>query len=147
MDRKYRGQSIVEFALISVTLVTILAFTVDFARAFSAHITIGNMARAGAQVGTISEFLGADSKPAARSMIENGALAEADSIYGVTPSVDTRLCMDSAGYELVQVRVTYDFTPFMAIGPIGDTFELERHAEMRAQMFNPNAVEFNDSCF
>jgi hypothetical protein len=147
MHRRHSGQSLIEFALISMVFLLILAITVDFARAFSAHITIGNVARAGAQAGTISEFLGAESKAGAKQLIRNTALAEQSTIYGTSPEIDSRLCMDSAGYELVQVRVRHDFVPLIPIGPISGPFPLERHVELRAQMMNPEDVPFDDSCF
>jgi hypothetical protein len=79
-------------------------------------------------------------------LIEDGAYAEQSSIFGGTPTVTSALCEDADGYQLVQVRVTYDFQPLLAIGPIAGTYRLERQVEMRAQLSDMRAA-FDESCF
>jgi hypothetical protein len=144
--RAHKGQALVELAFISLILVFLLAVTVDFSRAFSAHLTIGNMARAGAQAGSIGGVLGAGDAAETKNLIENAAYAEESLIFGGSPSVDSRLCVDASGYELVQVRVTYDFQPLLAIGPIAGPYTLERKVELRAQLSDVGAT-FGETCF
>jgi Flp pilus assembly protein TadG len=143
---EHDGQSVVELAFISLIVVFLLAVTVDFSRAFSAHLTIGNMARAGAQAGSIGGVLGAEDAAETKNLIENAAYAEESLIFGGSPSVDSRLCVDTSGYELVQVRVTYDFQPLLAVGPIAGPYTLERKVELRAQLSDIGA-SFNEACF
>jgi hypothetical protein len=144
--RADEGQSIVELALITLTVVLMLALTIDFSRAFSAYLTIGNMARAGAQAGTIAGVLGAESSAEAKTLIEEVAFEEESLIFGGSPTVQSALCEDASGYELVQVRVSYDFSPLLAIGPISGPYTLQRQVDMRAQLADMRA-EFNESCF
>jgi hypothetical protein len=145
-SREHEGQSVVELAFITLIVVFLLAVTIDFSRAFSAHLTIGNMARAGAQAGSIGGVLGAEDAAETKNLIESTAYAEESLIFGGTPSVDSRLCRDASGYELVQVRVTYDFQPLLAIGPIAGPYALERTVELRAQLSDIGA-SFDEACF
>lgn len=141
----FRGQSVVEFAVASVVVILLLVITVDFSRAFSAYLTVGNMARAGAQAGSINGVLGAESKDDAEALIEEVAYQEQSLIFGGTPTVDSRLCQDSSGHDLVQVRVRHDFEPLFAIGPISGPYPIERKVELRAQIADMRA-EFDGSC-
>lgn len=129
----------------SVVVVLLLVITVDFSRAFSAYLTVGNMARAGAQAGSINGVLGAESSEDAEELIEDVAYQEQSLIFGGTPTVSSRLCQDSSGHDLVQVRVSHDFEPLVAVGPIAGPYRIERHVELRAQLADMRA-EFDDSC-
>ena len=143
---RHKGQSIVELAFISLIAVSLLVATIDVSRAFSAHLTLGNMARAGAQAGSVSAVLGAETTGEAKALIENGAKDEDSLLLGGEPTVESRLCVDSADYKLVQVRVSYEFEPLVGIGPLAGPFTLERQVEMRAQMTDMRS-EFTESCF
>ena len=135
--RRGRGQALVEFALLALTLVLMLAGAVDLGRAFSAWIAMGNMARAGAQYGTIIPLV----DPAARSESEfeagmvQAALAEQPSIFGVAPEVNAEWIDGDAC--LARVTVTYDFEPILQIPPILSSITLERKAQMRIQYVPP----------
>lgn len=135
--RLRRGQALVEFALLALILVLMLAGAIDLGRAFSAWIAMGNMARAGAQYGTIVPLV----DPAAKSQSEfeagmvQAALAEQPSIFGAIPSVDAEWV---DGPEcLARVTVTYDFGPILQIPPIPSSITLTRSAQMRIQYVPP----------
>ncbi len=135
--RRGRGQALVEFALLALTLVLMLAGAVDLGRAFSAWIAMGNMARAGAQYGTIIPLV--DPAANSQSQFEAGmvqaALAEQPTIFGSTPDVDAEWI---AGDDcLARVTVTYDFQPILQIPPIPSSITLERKAQMRIQYVPP----------
>jgi Flp pilus assembly protein TadG len=136
MHRRHLGQSLVEFALISTVFVLLLAITVDFARVYSAYISVGNMARAGAQYGTIANSMGATSENEARDGMVAAAYAEQDSIYGVTPDVDATVFEDSDGLCVVRVEVNYDFQPIILIPPIPGSVPISRTAEMSGQILD-----------
>jgi Flp pilus assembly protein TadG len=136
MHRKYRGQSLVEFALISTIFVFFLAVTVDFARVYSAYITVGNMARAGAQHGTIANQMGATTQAEAEAAMVAAAYAEQDSIYGVAPDVEAEAFEDANGLCVVRVEVSYDFQPLILIPPIPGSIPISRTAEMSGQIMD-----------
>jgi Flp pilus assembly protein TadG len=136
MRTRKRGQSLVEFALIAVMLALTLALAVDFARVFSAYIMVGNMARAGAQYGTVANQMGDSSANEARNGMIAAAYEEQDSIFGTTPNVRASMYEDSDGLCVVNVDVEYEFSPLLAIPPIPGTITISRSSEMRGQVLD-----------
>lgn len=134
--RKSRGQSLVEFALISTVFVLLLVITVDFARAFSAYIMVGNMARAGAQYGSIGNYMGHDSVADAESAMEIAALDEQGSIFGDAATADASIYEDSDGLCVARVEVEYTFQPIFSVGPISGGVPINRSADMRGQILD-----------
>lgn len=138
--RPRRGQALVEFALLALILVLMLAGAVDLGRAFSAWIAMGNMARTGAQYGTIVPLVDPSSSDGISvGEIEAGmraaALAEQPTIFGSTPDVDAEW-IDGEDC-LARVTVTYNFEPILQIPPIPSSITLERKAQMRIQYVPP----------
>jgi hypothetical protein len=126
------GQSIVELALILPVIVLMLALAADFGRAMTAYITVSSAAREGAAFGMQSSEAAQDVDG-----IRAAVLAEAPSIWGVTPQVTVPTCVDSGlrpngqPYQCVAVRVDYDFEPLISIWPIPNTIPMQRTVEMR----------------
>ena len=116
------------------------AGAVDLGRAFTAWIAMGNMARAGAQYGTIVPLVDPSSSDGISvSEIEEdmraAALAEQPSIFGSTPTVTADWV--SGNDCLARVTVTYDLEPILQIPPIPNSITLERKAQMRIQYVPP----------
>lgn len=135
-----RGQALVEFALLALILVLMLAGAVDFGRAFSAWIAMGNMARAGAQYGTIVPLVDPSSSDGIsvseiQADMVAAALTEQPSIFGSIPTVSAEWITGSAC--LARVTVTYNFEPLLQIPPIPSSITLSRRAQMRIQYVPP----------
>ena len=124
--RKSRGQSLVEFALITPLLILILAVAADFGRAFTAYITIGSAAREGAAYGSASLISSTNT-----SGISSAALGDAQTIWGVSPSVTSTTGTDQWGYRYVQVRVAYTFSSIMTVPGVPDPVNMQRTVRMR----------------
>jgi hypothetical protein len=129
---KSKGQSLVELGLILPMVVMMLALSADFSRAFSAYIAISSGAREGAAYGMQSVQASQDT-----AGMRAAVLAESSTIWGVEPQVSFPGCSDGfsrpdgVGYDCVAVRVTYNFSPLITIGPIPNSIQMERTVEMR----------------
>lgn len=121
-----KGQGLVEMALLTPLLVFILLITVDFARAFSAHIEVTNAARAGAIYGSRSSSNANDA-----AAVRDAALADSPSIFGTAPSVTSSTATDSDGYEQITVRVDYTFSVLTGFPGIPDSINMSRTVQMR----------------
>ena len=119
----------VELAFIVIILTMMLVGTLELGRAFSAWIQVGNMARAGAQYGSIAGVMG---DPLVEQ-VENAVLEEQDSIYGVPPTVASEVYKDEYGYCAVRVTVSYDFSPLVTMNMFPDTLTMSRTSDMRLQ--------------
>lgn len=135
------GQALVEMALIVATVGTLLLAAVDLGRAFSAWIAMGNMARAGAQYGSMAASFGTITPATLRSDIIKVTKEEQSKIFGRSPS---RICAqfldtytDPNGRKTwdVQVSVEYKFKPI--IGVVSEQ-TLTRDAKMRMQWIPAN---------
>lgn len=129
---KQRGQSLVEFALAFPLVVLILLGASDFARAMSAYIELGNMAREGAHYGSINVANSTDT-----TGIQTAALEEVGgSIFGVVPTISSQTgaetFTDPQGnpFQYVRVTVSYTFQPLVSFPPIR-TISMQRTAQMR----------------
>ena len=146
--RSRPGQSLVEFALLATTLVLMLGLAVDGARAFSAWIVMGNMARAAAQYGTIGPIM--DPAVDEEDEIEAGMVAAAEAelndqvlafVFNGTagPDIDAELIEDdpntTVGDCAARATVSYDFEPLFI--PVFPGFEIQRQATMRIQYVPP----------
>jgi hypothetical protein len=112
-----------------IILTVMMAGTLELGRAFSAWIQVGNMARAGAQYGSISAMLGDENLTG----VEAAALEDQGLIYGGTPSVESEVVEDDYGFCAIQVNVSYDYSPIITIGPIPDSITISRSTQMRLQ--------------
>lgn len=124
--RARRGQSLVEFALITPVLMMLLMLAADFGRAFTAYIAISSAAREGASYGSESLVQATNA-----SAVQAAALADAPSIWGTAPTVSTTTGVDTWGYTYVQVTVNYTFTPFTRVPPIPASVAMTRTVRMR----------------
>ncbi len=113
-------------ALLAPLLLFVLLVTIDFARAYSAYIEIGNAARAGAIYGSRSS---SDANDA--SAVRAAALADSPEIFGTTPSVSSSTQRDSDGFEQVTVSVDFTFKTLVSFPGIPDSVDLSRSVEMR----------------
>ena len=99
--RPSRGQALVEFALISIVMLLMLATVVDFGRLFYTQITVENAARAGALVAARdpSSYTGACPPPPADTNRIGCAIAAESRGSGVTVNASevAVTCEDMAG--------------------------------------------------
>jgi Flp pilus assembly protein TadG len=119
----------VELAFIVLMLTVMLAGTLELGRAFSAWIQVGNMARAGAQYGTVAAVSGDENLTG----VGAAALEEQSTIYGVAPTVEWDVINDEYDFCAVDVTVSYEFSPILSIGPIPSSINLSRSTQMRLQ--------------
>jgi hypothetical protein len=106
-----------------------MAGTVELGRAFSAWLQVGNMARAGAQYGSIAAMLGDENLTG----VEAAALEDQGLIYGGTPDIESEVIDDEFGYCAVLVTVSYDYSPVINIGPLPESITISRSTQMRLQ--------------
>lgn len=105
-----RGQAIVEFALVSVLLFTLLFGGLDFGRALNAWAVVTHASREGARVAAVQCTAVADCNLPVRSAIE-GALTGID-----VPAA--RWQMSAGPYvsgRPVNVRIEYDVVPIIPL--------------------------------
>jgi hypothetical protein len=124
--KRHQGQSLVELALVTPLLVLLLLITADAARVFSAHLTIGNAAREGANFASRT-FEAAGNQV----LIEEAVHEESGPIFGQLPTVDSELVEDDFGYCAALVTVSYTFQPLFGFPGLPSEIELSRTAQMR----------------
>ena len=127
--RRSEGQALVELALIVMILTVMMVGTLELGRAFSAWLQVGNMARAGAQYGSIAAMLG--DKDLAE--VGSAALEDQNTIYGVSPDVDWQVINDDYGFCAVEVTVDYRLSTLIPVSPIPSEIDLSRSTVMRLQ--------------
>lgn len=127
--RRWRAQSMVEFALIVPVVLSLFVIAIDLGRAMSAYNQVGGMAREGALYGSLH--------PNNNDDITMAALAES-SLSGTTPTVTSAVEDDTfdipnttTPYQKITVTVTYDFKPLFSFPPLPNTLTLRRSVEMR----------------
>jgi Flp pilus assembly protein TadG len=123
---RYRGQSLVELALITPVLLILILVTVDGARVFSAHIAISNAAREGANYASRNMEAAENT-----ALIEEAVFEESGAIFGQFPVVDSEVLVDDFGYDAVRVDVTYTFETLFNFPGLPNQIELQRTAQMR----------------
>ena len=129
-NRKERGQSLVEMALVFPILLLILASVVDAGRAIDAYITITNAVREGARYAakypTRVEII--------KTRVANEANGSGVNITGVDLTVDNVSVSYPSGSQRggnpVRVQVDYDF-PLYFGGIVGmPMLRLQKYADM-----------------
>ncbi|TVR75831.1 MAG: pilus assembly protein [Sphaerobacteraceae bacterium] len=130
---RYRGQSMVELALITPVLLIMILVTVDGARVFSAQIAISNAAREGANYASRSYDNANNELEVRNSALQE--LGSAGTVFGVAPTVGVEGpddgCVDSFGYDCVRVTVNYEFTTLFNFPGLPNQIDLQRTAQMR----------------
>ncbi|MGA7669053.1 MAG: TadE family protein [Nitrolancea sp.] len=128
--QRYRGQSLVELALVTPILLLLLMISIDVGAAMSAYNTVGSMARQGAYYGS--------QNPDDTTGISSAALGESGAIYGVSPTVSSSVVNDSFNkpgtttpYQTVIVTVTYHYNPIFSFPPMPSSLTIKRQVEMR----------------
>ena len=136
---RHRGQSLVELALITPILLIMILISVDGARVFTAHLSIGNAAREGASVASRNIDNACD-----ELMVRSAALQEvgpAGTIFGTAPTVDIQYpedcgepapsCEDDFGYACARVTVNYQFDLLFDFPGLPGQIDIQRTAQMR----------------
>jgi len=103
--RAYRGQSLVEFALILPILLILLLGIFDFGRAVAAHNSVSNAARSAARVAIVDqndEVVQAAAEKEAVGLVPLAVTLD-DNVNGDSPCVET-VCR-------VSVEVSYQYVP------------------------------------
>lgn len=128
-----RGQTLVEFALVLLLLLLLLAGVVDLGRAFHSYIVITNASREGARYG--SRFPPRSLTDTARiNPIKNTAIQEAAG-SGITLDANkirvlTNPASGASSGDTIRVEIDYDFRPVM-IGLLGvNNITMRRATEM-----------------
>jgi len=120
-SNREQGASLVEFALVALLLVVLLAGIVDLGRAFHSYIVITNASREGARWG--SRFPNDDAG------IQDKVRREAEDAGGLTVNL-IEISGSRASGTPITVTVTYDFPTIMG-GILGmDTITMRRATEM-----------------
>jgi len=119
-----QGASLVEFALVALLLILLLAGVVDLGRAFHSYIVITNASREGARYG--SHFPGHAAGIVAAVQQEaagNGMTLTADNVQVTVPN-------PAHSGDTIRVEVSFDFDTFMG-GILGmNTITMRRATEM-----------------
>lgn len=119
-----QGASLVEFALVALLLILLLAGVVDLGRAFHSYIVITNASREGARYG--SHFPGHAAGIVAAVQQEaagNGMTLTADNVQVTVPN-------PAHSGDTIRVEVSFDFDTFMG-GVLGlDTITMRQATEM-----------------
>lgn len=127
--RKSRGQSIVELAFVTPLLLLMLVIAGDLGRAFTAYLTVGSAAGAGASYAIINEDFANNT-----AGIEAAAMEDAGSIWGGTPTVtvdnDAGNIDPTFNFRWVEVTVAYEFSPMLGIWPMPSSIPMERTVRM-----------------
>lgn len=147
------GQALVELAVVAGFLLLLILALFEFGRAFTAWVQLGNMARAGAQYGSMGAFLSpSDDVDAIEQKMVAAAMDELGNdhtIWGEQPAITvSRIVKDpdstaepgmsaEATPECIAiVRVEYEFHPIFPVPGLPDAVRLARTAQMRVQ-FRP----------
>lgn len=119
-----QGASLVEFALVALLLILLLAGVVDLGRAFHSYIVITNASREGARYG--SHFPGHAAGIVAAVQQEaagNGMILTTDNIQVTVPN-------PAHSGDTIRVEVSFDFDTFMG-GVLGlGTITMRQATEM-----------------
>lgn len=119
--KKTRGQSIVELGFVAPLLIVMIVIAGDLSRAYTAYLTVGSAASAGAT------FAMLDGNSANDAGIIAAAMDDAGLIWGQAPIVAQPVRgVDGFGLEWVEVTVTYEFSPVFRFWPIPGTIPVER---------------------
>jgi Flp pilus assembly protein TadG len=132
--RKHKGQAMAEFALLLPMLLTLVLGGADFARAFSAYVEVGNMAREAAHYASQTLTTADVTNPLNKQKIIQTALDEAGWSSGpdvsVTPTQNTET-YDGLTFHYVKVTVNYKFHPLFPVPPIPSSITMHRTVRMR----------------
>jgi Flp pilus assembly protein TadG len=104
-ERRERGQSLVETAVVLPILLLLLAATVDFGRAFDAYIVLTNAAREGARFGAVNPELTAEE---VQDLVVTDIMGSGTNLTPINES-DIVVIVDGQGEgsEEVTVEVSY----------------------------------------
>jgi Flp pilus assembly protein TadG len=91
-DRRWSGQSIVEFAIAAPVLALMLVAAADIARVFFFSVAVNNAARAGAQYGSQTLISAANT-----SGMETAATNDGSNIPGLTATASQCTCESPSG--------------------------------------------------
>lgn len=130
-----RGQTLAEFALVSLVLMLIVLGVIDFGRAVYARNVIANAAREGARVGVIDPTNTAAISEKVRAHLAAGLGGEGE-VTVTYPYAVTTPFPDSGN---VRVVVTYQYRPVTLLisriidGGTGTGFTLRAQSTMRVE--------------
>jgi Flp pilus assembly protein TadG len=129
-NKKDRGQSMVEFALLLPFLILLIVGTFDLGRAFFSLITITNAAREGARYGTLHPSDEAGMKAAAATEATNSGIPITTSnvVVNCTKDVNGR-CFRGG---VLRVTVNYTFESLLNLF-IPAQINISRFVEMAVQ--------------
>jgi len=113
-DKKARGQGLVEFAVILVAILILIAGVVDLGRAFLAYIALRDAAQEAALYGSIN--------PTATTEIQNRALDVLANRVDTSNVVVTPVTTGTCGNSVNTIEVTILYNNFLVTMPFLGTF-------------------------
>jgi Flp pilus assembly protein TadG len=107
-ERRERGQSLVETAVVLPILLLLVAAIVDFGRAFDAYIVLTNAAREGARFGSVKPTL---AEAEVKQIVVDDVLGSGTNITQMTDFTADNVTVvgQTENAEVVKVTVTYEF--------------------------------------
>ena len=121
-SRKEKGQALVEFALVSIILFTVLIGIADMARLYFTYSSMSNAAREGARYATVNpnDIEGIEQKAEALLVV-----------FGTDPEIEVSFPDGSSAMAMrVRVKVTCDFG--LLVMPV-PPFEMSADSTMRIE--------------
>jgi hypothetical protein len=134
------GQGVVEFAMVVPLLCVLVLVFVDFAKAMNYWLDLNHVAAEGARKAAVSEYPTAgEYQTYIREKLETNEL-KSGGTDSVPSAADIAICLpeggDVGGPVTVQVKVGYDWIPFIDTGMFGikgtATMRLEQKAKFSA---------------
>lgn len=129
VNRRERGQSLVEFALIAPLLIILMLGTIDFGRVYFAYVSVTNAARNGAHYASSSSDAAQDVDG-----IRNAAVADTTELLDTSPTnpgVSVATGTDSQGRLYADVTVSYAYTTIFPWPGLPDSMNVERTVRAR----------------
>jgi Flp pilus assembly protein TadG len=134
------GQGVVEFAMVVPLLCVLVLVFVDFAKAMNYWLDLNHVAMEGARKAAVNTYPTAgDYQTYVRDRLETNEL-KSGGTDAVPTAADIAICLPDGGDVgdpvTVQVKVDYDWIPFIASGAFGikgtATMRLEQKADFSA---------------
>ncbi len=122
-NRRERGQSLVELALVLPLLMLVILGAIDFGRVFYASMTVAGAARNGAQY--------ASENPTDTTGIQSAALDDAGSLDPAPTVTVSGPTSDGNGGEYVRVQVDHEFSTLIPWPGLPSSIEISRAVTMR----------------
>ena len=124
-NRRSKGQSLIEMALLLPLLVVLILGALEFGRLFFTHIVITNAAREGAfYLATHSEDYDTGTGSAPKTVLAAEAEAGNSGVSDITVSITQHNCCTFGLYS-IEVTVETDVDDILILGFLGGIFDVD----------------------